>query len=101
MEQITFSPTLDIVSELPDHCDRCGAAAKLTCTLPAGELAFCGHHANAHAEPILKTAVAVRVVADFPWRGAASTGTTVSNVDGWQIVDQAPRSGKPYRNNSR
>ncbi|WP_026917762.1 DUF7455 domain-containing protein [Gordonia shandongensis] len=32
-----------------DRCDRCGAAAKVRATLPAGgELLFCGHHYNAH-----------------------------------------------------
>jgi hypothetical protein len=38
---------------LADRCDRCGAAAKVRAILPkGGELLFCGHHANAHAEKL-------------------------------------------------
>lgn len=84
MEQITFAPTLEVVSELPDRCDRCGFAAQLVCTLAGGDLAFCGHHANKNADSILRNAIAVQVVTGFSWRGAASTttaGSSVSTVD--------------------
>ncbi|AOW92469.1 hypothetical protein BFN03_06460 [Rhodococcus sp. WMMA185] len=34
-----------------DRCDRCGAGARVRAVLPAGgELLFCGHHANEHAD---------------------------------------------------
>ncbi|MCX5042573.1 hypothetical protein OG921_05240 [Aldersonia sp. NBC_00410] len=34
-----------------DRCDRCGAAAKVRAVLSSGgELLFCQHHANKHAE---------------------------------------------------
>lgn len=69
MDQITFTPVLDLVAELPERCDRCGAAAKLAVTMTEGELAFCGHHANAHAESIVRVAARLRVLADFEWAG--------------------------------
>ncbi|MGH3637344.1 MAG: DUF7455 domain-containing protein [Mycobacterium sp.] len=34
-----------------DRCDRCSAAAHVRALLPSGgELLFCGHHANEHAD---------------------------------------------------
>ncbi len=34
-----------------DRCDRCGAGARVRTVLPTGgELLFCGHHANEHAD---------------------------------------------------
>lgn len=34
-----------------DRCDRCGAAAKVRAVLSTGgELLFCQHHANEHAD---------------------------------------------------
>ena len=34
-----------------DRCDRCGAGARVRAVLPTGgELLFCGHHANEHAD---------------------------------------------------
>src|SRR5207248_6679668 len=67
MEQTTFTPLLDVVAELTERCDRCGAAAKLTVAMTEGGLAFCGHHANAHVDSIVRVAVRIRVVADFAW----------------------------------
>jgi len=95
MEHITFSASMEVVPELTERCDRCGAAAKLTCVLAGGGLAFCGHHANLHAETILRSAVTVQVVTDFAWRGASAT--SVSTVDDWQIADRG-RPNRPYRN---
>ena len=40
MEQTTFTPLLDVVAELTERCDRCGAAAKLTVAMAEGGLAF-------------------------------------------------------------
>ena len=66
-------PQTDIVESLPGRCDRCDAAAKLELTLPAGgSLHFCGHHANRHAEDILRQAARVAVVDGFQWRGLAA-----------------------------
>jgi hypothetical protein len=69
-------PVLLVVPELTDRCDRCGAAARLTLTLRAGgTLAFCGHHANRYAEPLVRTAARVTTEDGFTWRGApARTG---------------------------
>jgi len=81
MEQTAFTPLLDVVPELLERCDRCGAAAKLHLTLAGGGLAFCGHHANALAATITGSAVRVVVLAGFTWSGAAATGTPGSTVD--------------------
>ena len=36
-----------------DRCDRCGAAARVRAVLPTGgELLFCQHHANKHADKL-------------------------------------------------
>jgi hypothetical protein len=88
MEQITFAPTLEVVSELTDRCDRCGFAAQLVCTLAGGDLAFCGHHANKNADSILRNAVAIEVVTGFSWRGAASTNTAGAPVS--TVEDSEP-----------
>jgi hypothetical protein len=65
-----LSPEITTVAALTEHCDRCGAAAKLEVTLASGgELAFCGHHANRlHADI---TGVAERIVLEdgFEWAG--------------------------------
>jgi hypothetical protein len=86
MEQITFTPPLDVVAELLERCDQCGAAAKLHLTLADGALAFCGHHANAHAAMIVRTAVRVTVLSEFAWTGAATPGTPGSTVDGQSVA---------------
>jgi hypothetical protein len=70
MEQMTFSPRLDTVASLTDRCDGCGAAAKLAVAmLPEGDLAFCGHHANQHAQTILRHAGQISVLDGFGWHG--------------------------------
>jgi hypothetical protein len=65
-------PQLSIVPSLIERCDRCNAAGKLCLTLAdGGELVFCGHHANQHAEDILRIAASVAVEEGFEWwRGA-------------------------------
>ena len=92
MEQTAFTPLLEVVPELLERCDRCGAAAKLHLTLAGGALAFCGHHANALAATIVGNAVRVVVVDGFVWSGAAAFGTVVSTVDA------AARSQRLFRN---
>ena len=84
----TFTPVLEVVPALPDRCDRCGAAAKLVMTIPAGSLSFCGHHANGNADQIVRTAVRIAVLEEFVWTG-------VSTVDG---RDAAARAERSFRN---
>ena len=36
-----------------DRCDRCGAQAYVRAQVTAGELLFCGHHANKHRDAII------------------------------------------------
>jgi hypothetical protein len=98
MDQITFTPPLDVVPALPDRCDQCGAAAKLRMTMADGALAFCGHHANIHAAMIIKSAVRVAVLAEFVWTGAAALGTPVSTVDDRGPADRSQRSERSFRN---
>ena len=44
-----------------ERCDRCGAAALVRVTLPAGgELHFCGHHARKHSTRLLEIGAAIR-----------------------------------------
>lgn len=74
MTRTAMPPRLGVVSSLPDRCDRCTAAAKLHMIMPGGQdLAFCGHHANQHAERILREAAGVVVEDGFDWRGTART----------------------------
>jgi hypothetical protein len=93
----TFTPVLEVVPALPDRCDRCSAAAKLRMYLAAGALAFCGHHANANAGQIVRTAVRVAIVAEFIWTGAAALGTPESTVDGKEAAVRAERSFRNSR----
>ncbi len=97
MEQITCPPLLDVVPELLERCDRCGAAAKLHLTLTRGALAFCGHHANALAATIIGTAVRVTVLSEFAWNGAAALGTPGSTVDGPAATGRSQRSFRNSR----
>jgi len=70
MTQITM-PRLETVPSLPDRCDRCAAAGKLRLTLLAGgDLVFCGHHANQHAQELLRLASLITTVDGFEWRGS-------------------------------
>lgn len=91
MDQITYSSPLDVLTSMPDRCDRCGAAAKLRMTLTDGDLAFCGHHANRNAAMIAQNAVRVAVLSEFLWVGAAAPGTPASTPEGWTDADRAPR----------
>jgi hypothetical protein len=94
----TFTPVLEVIPALPDRCDRCGAAAKLRMYLAAaGALAFCGHHANANADQIVRTAVRVAILAEFIWAGAAALGTPESTVDTQGAAARAERSFRNSR----
>ena len=93
----TFTPVLDVVPALPDRCDRCNAAAKLRMYLAAGALAFCGHHANANADLIVRTAVRVAIIAEFIWTGAAALGLAESTVDEKGAAERAERSFRNSR----
>ncbi|MBG0566905.1 DUF7455 domain-containing protein [Actinoplanes aureus] len=65
-----LSPEIDVIGELTERCDRCGAAAKLEVTLiSGGELAFCGHHANRHHADIVRVASKIRIEDGFSWAG--------------------------------
>ncbi|WP_058235656.1 DUF7455 domain-containing protein [Devriesea agamarum] len=56
-----MSTTLEApVLSAHDRCDRCGAQAYVKVTLTAGgDLAFCAHHARAHADALRPLASAV------------------------------------------
>jgi len=71
MSQILMArPVTNVVPELIEFCDRCGAAAKLGVLLAAGgELTFCGHHGNRYAEHLLTIARQVTVESGYAWRG--------------------------------
>ena len=88
MDHITFTPLRSVVAELSERCDRCGVAAKLAVTMADGGLAFCGHHANRYAEGIVRAAVRIRVLADFPWTGMPAPST---------VDTRAQRTSRAYR----
>ncbi len=78
MSQTLISrPVTQVVEELSERCDRCGAQAKITLQLTAGGgLSFCGHHGNRFAGHILAIAQRVALENGYAWRGAAyPTGT--------------------------
>jgi len=91
----TFTPVLEVVPALADRCDGCGAAAKLRMTLAAGTLSFCGHHANASADQIVRTAVRIAVLEEFIWTGASALEPVESTVD---RTDAANRAERSFRN---
>jgi hypothetical protein len=65
-------PTVTVAIELPERCDRCGAAGKVRTFLPGGgDLTFCGHHANRFSQTIRSSAGHVVVETGFGWRAAA------------------------------
>ena len=97
MDQSTFTPALHVVPALSDRCDRCGAEAKLRMAMVEGGLAFCGHHANANADMIVRSAVRVAVLEEFIWAGAAALGTPESTVDGKAAAGRAERSFRNSR----
>jgi hypothetical protein len=70
MTQIVVTdPTVTVAAELPERCDRCGAAGKIRAFLPGGgDLTFCGHHANHYAETIRARADRVVVESGFGWK---------------------------------
>ena len=72
MTQMLISrPAVHVVPELLEYRDRCGAAAKVQVSVKgAGDLTFCGHHANRYAEQIRATAERVTVEEGWTWRDA-------------------------------
>lgn len=66
----TLSPETVSAGSLTERCDSCGAAAKMELTLSTGgSLAFCGHHANKHADRLVTVASKVTVEDGFAWAG--------------------------------
>ncbi|AGL21187.1 hypothetical protein [Actinoplanes sp. N902-109] len=65
-----LSPEIVTADSLTERCDSCGAAARVEIALAAGgSLAFCGHHANKHAERLAAVASKVTVEEGFEWAG--------------------------------
>ena len=95
MDQIAVTPPMDVVDTLTEHCDRCGAAAKLHLTLAEGTLAFCGHHANALAGTIVEAAVRIVVLDEFIWVGASAAGTPGEDAP---ATVRNPRAERSFRN---
>jgi hypothetical protein len=66
-----LSPEIVTAGSLTERCDSCAAAAKIELTLAAGgTLAFCGHHANKHADRLAAVASKVTVEEGFDWAGS-------------------------------
>jgi hypothetical protein len=61
LEGASLSATRPI--EVPQRCDRCGAAAKVRAVLSGGgDLLFCGHHAREHEDKLRQLAIALQSV---------------------------------------
>jgi hypothetical protein len=59
--------TIDSVTE---RCDNCGVSARMEIILTSGgTLAFCGHHANKHADKLAGLASKIRLESGFQWVG--------------------------------
>jgi hypothetical protein len=69
-QMLVNGPTVTVATALTERCDRCGAAAKVRIVVAAGELAFCGHHANRYSENVNAVAEQVVVESGFAWQGA-------------------------------
>jgi hypothetical protein len=70
-QTVATDPTVTVTADLPERCDRCGAAGKLRVFLPTGgDLTFCGHHANCYADTIRSTGNRVVVESGFGWKHA-------------------------------
>ena len=68
-QALATEPTITVTADLPERCDRCGAAGKVRVFLPAGgDLAFCGHHANRYAETIRTAGDRIVVESGFGWK---------------------------------
>jgi hypothetical protein len=68
-QTVTTEPTVTVTTDLPERCDRCGAAGKVRVFLPTGgDLTFCGHHANNHAHTIRTTGNRIVVESGFGWK---------------------------------
>ncbi|WP_067508811.1 hypothetical protein [Actinoplanes sp. TFC3] len=65
-----LSPEIVTADSLTERCDSCNAAARVEIALASGgSLAFCGHHANKHAERLASLASKVTVEEGFEWAG--------------------------------
>jgi hypothetical protein len=74
-QSVVSGPTITVVAELSERCDRCDAAGKLRAFLPTGgELTFCGHHANRFAGNIREAATRIVLESGFGWLGADTGG---------------------------
>ncbi len=70
-QTVATDPTVTVTADVPERCDRCGAAGKVRVFLRGGgDLTFCGHHANNHADTIRTTADSVVVESGFGWKHA-------------------------------
>ena len=68
-QAVIAEPTVTVAAELPQRCDRCGAAGKIRVFLPGGsDLAFCGHHAHRYADTIRTSADRVVIESGYGWR---------------------------------
>jgi hypothetical protein len=68
---VVAEPIVTAAGELPERCDRCGAAGKIRAFLPnAGDLTFCGHHANLYAGTIRTSANRILVESRFGWNAS-------------------------------
>src|SRR4051812_34112671 len=69
-QSLMVSAATHVTTGPTELCDRCAVPAKLGLVLPAGgQLAFCGHHANAYAGAIIDTAESVFLEHGFEWIG--------------------------------
>jgi hypothetical protein len=68
----TMTSVIDSAVVDSEVCDYCTARAKILVVLfSGGELTFCGHHANQHADLISRVAAQVVTAADFVWLNGA------------------------------
>jgi hypothetical protein len=64
----TMTSVVDSTVVDREVCDHCTVQAKILVVLSSGgELTFCGHHANRHADLISRVAAQVVTAADFVW----------------------------------
>jgi hypothetical protein len=67
-QTVATDPTVTVTTDLPERCDRCGAAGKVRVFLTTGgDLTFCGHHANSHTDTIRTSADWVVIETGFSW----------------------------------
>jgi hypothetical protein len=72
-----LSPEIVTVPSMVERCDSCSAAARAEIALSSGgALAFCGHHANKHADKLARIASRVTVEDGFEWAGQSPPAVT-------------------------